>query len=167
MNPAILQSLQEIASLLLLVHDDYLKDVYGNDILNSLMALLNDVGLFEKVSILDAERLRRNVMGSSDSDMGYELFYDWLRGIGQLVCNDRDIAGKKALHSLLTKYIIPFASTMESSKKSSNDLPFFTEEALRVMVEYDEFLVHWFFDTAAASAPEVGQLIYTDFDGVV
>jgi hypothetical protein len=151
MDPAILQSLQEIASLLLIVHDDYLKGVYGNDILSSLTELLEDVGLQSKVSVLDAERLRRAVMMSSDVDMGYELFYDWLRGVGQLVCNERDVAGKKALHYLLTHYIIPFASTMGSRTESARNassvgVPCFTDSALRVMVEYDAFLLHWYYE---------------------
>jgi hypothetical protein len=152
MDPAILQSLQEIASLLLIVHDDYLKGVYGNDILSSLTELLEDVGLQSKVSMLDAERLRRAVMMNSDVDMGYELFYDWLRGVGQLVCNERDVAGKKALHYLLTHYIIPFASTMGSkadnarSTRSDGSVPYFTDSALRVMVDYESFLLHWYFE---------------------
>ncbi len=68
---------------------------------------------------------------SSDLQMGYELFYDWLRLLAQLVFKeqgsqgaeagqgaltpgDRDRekghSGRRALHRLLTQYIIPFAS---------------------------------------------------------
>lgn len=146
MDPSILQSLQEIASLLLLVHDDYLRDVFGNDILTSLTVLLRDVGLSGVVSILDSERLRRNVMGGSDGDMGYELFYDWLRGVGQLVHKDRDQTGKKALHYMLTRYIIPFVSKTDGKPETSSvsnvvELPFFTDAALKVLVDNSNFVL--------------------------
>lgn len=154
MDPAILQSLQEIASLLLLVHDDYLRDVFGYEVLTSLTMLLKDVGLDNSVSILDSERLRRNIMGGSDSDMGYELFYDWLRGIGQLVYKDHDLTGKKAVHYLLTRYIIPFASKKEDNGHGSKHLgevhvPYFSDSSLKVMVDYGEFIKCWYHEIIA------------------
>lgn len=153
MDPEIQQSLQEIASLLLIVHDNYLKEVYGGEILSKLMDLLEDFGLQSKVSILDAERMRRRIMGNSEADMGYELFYDWLRGIGQLVSSDRDVAGKQALSYLLTHYIIPFAYSRanrnEAGEKAKiSNLPYYTDAALKVIVDYDEFVVHYFFEIA-------------------
>lgn len=154
MDPAILQSLQEIASLLLLVHDDYLRDVFGYEVLTSLTLLLKDVGLDSSVSILDSERLRRSVMGTSDSDMGYELFYDWLRGVGQLVYKDQDFTGKKAVHYLLTRYIIPFASSKDENGEGSKHsgevyVPYYSDSALKVMVEYGEFLQNWYYEVLA------------------
>jgi len=154
MDPAILQSLQEIASLLLLVHDDYLREVFGYEVLTSLTMLLKDVGLDNNVSILDSERLRRSVMGASDSDMGYELFYDWLRGVGQLVYKDQDLTGKKAVHFLLTRYIIPFASNKDANNEVTKHLgevyvPYFSDSALKVMVDYGEFIQLWYHEIIA------------------
>ncbi|KAJ1426006.1 hypothetical protein B484DRAFT_87171, partial [Ochromonadaceae sp. CCMP2298] len=148
MDPAIRQSLQEIAGLLLLLHDYYLKDIFGNDILISLMVLLRDVGLAERVSLLDAERLRRSAMGSGEGDMGYELFYDWLRGVSQLVHKEYDATGKKALHFLLTRYIVPFASQLHTHFETrSIQLPCYSDAALSVIVDYDDFILHWFCET--------------------
>lgn len=150
MDPAIQQSLQEIASLLLIVHDDYLKGVSGSDVLLALVELIDDVGLAGQVSLLDAERLRRMVMQEHESDMGYELFYDWLRGVGQLVSVDRDAGGKKALHYLLTQYIIPFASTLGTRSSGSDSvvhsLPYYDRSALRTMSDHDTFILLWFHD---------------------
>lgn len=151
MDPTVLESLQEIASLLLLVHDYYLKDVYGSNILISLYILIHDAHLHNVVSILDCERMRRDVMSSNGDEMGYELFYDWLRGVAQFVFRDLDLSGKKALHRLLVRYIIPFASkieeeaTAESNKSLHNfDLPYYTESALKSFVSYHGFILHWY-----------------------
>lgn len=97
-----------------------------------------DKGLDSIVSIIDCERLRRVVVkhkggggggSSSELQMGYELFYDWLRLLAQLVFKeqgsqgaeasqgaltpgdrDKGHSGRRALHRLLTQYIIPYAS---------------------------------------------------------
>ena len=87
------------------------------------------IGLDSIVSIIDCERLRRAVVkqrggGSTDLQMGYELFYDWLRLLAQLIFKEQGSqgaetvqgdrekgqSGRRALHRLLTQYIIPFAS---------------------------------------------------------
>ncbi len=150
MDPVILQSLQEIASLLLLVHDDYLREVFGYEVLTSLTLLLKDVGLDNSVSILDSERLRRKTMGANDNEMGYELFYDWLRGVGQLVYKDHDLTGKKAVHFLLTRYIIPFASNKDKADELKQPgevhAPYYSDSALKVMVEYGGFIQNWYFE---------------------
>lgn len=158
MDPTIQQSLQEIASLLLIVHDDYLKGVSGADVLSALAELIDDVGLTQQVSILDAERLRRTVMQDNESDMGYELFYDWLRGVGQLVSSDRDVGGKKALHYLLTQYIIPFASTLGTRSGSDgivHSLPYYDGSALRIMSDFDSFFFLWFHDLVHQVRPMI------------
>jgi hypothetical protein len=165
MDPTIQQSLQEIASLLLIVHDDYLKGVFGADVLLALWELLEDVGLSSLVSLLDAERLRRSVMQDSDADMGYELFYDWLRGVGQLVSKDRDVGGKRALHYLLTQFIIPFASTLGTRASSGApvdySLPYYSRAALSAMSDCDSFLLLWFHSLVAkvSSFPHLQQFI--------
>jgi hypothetical protein len=146
MDPSILQSLQEIASLLLMIHDFYLKEVVGTDILVALFSFLQDTHLNILVSILDAEKLRRGVMRNGESHLGYELFYEWLRAVGEFVYKADDIGGKKALQHLLTQHILPFASTMDSRSHPSHsiNLPYYTESALEVMVQNSDFLYLWF-----------------------
>lgn len=152
MDPTILKSLQEIASLLLIVHDDYLKGATGHEVVSALYALIRDVGLTSKVSVLDIERLRREVMGDGDNEMGYELFYDWLRGVGLLVAPDKEAAGKKALHHLLTQHIIPFASSMGAKASEfdlgSRDLPPMSGQIMRIMTIHDDFLGRYFHEIA-------------------
>ncbi len=146
MDPNILQSLQEIASLLLTIHDIYLKDVVGSDILVALITLLRDTKLNTFVSILDAEKLRRAVMRNGESHLGYELFYEWLRDVGKLVFKDNEIGGKKALQQLLTHDILPFAASMDNYRHPSHSvsLPYYTESALEVMIHNADFLYLWF-----------------------
>lgn len=152
MDPAVLESLQEIASLLLLVHDYYLKDVYSSNILISLYILIHDAQLHNVVSILDCERMRREVMPSNGDEMGYELFYEWLRSVAQFVFRDLDMSGKKALHRMLVRYIIPFASKIEEEETTAErnkslhnfDLPYYTESALKSFVSYHGFILHWY-----------------------
>ncbi len=149
MDPTILQSLQEIASLLLLIHDFYLKETFGSDILVSLMTLIVDVNLQDLVSVIDAERLRGCVMKFGETQMDYELFYEWLRGIGQLVYPADDVGGKKALHFLLTQHIMPFAVNIQNDFETYGQvhtkyLPFYTEAALKTMIHNSEFLYLWF-----------------------
>ena len=170
MDPAIVQSLQEIASFLLLVHDYYLKGVHGSDVLVPLTVLIKDIGLSNSVSILDSERLRREVMGSNDSAMGYELFYDWLRGVGQLVFKGPDAGGRRAVHHLITKHIVPYASKIKPNHRHSSsssgledtnqneegdgkvsysfNMPYFTDAEMGVMVRYADFIQHWFHEIA-------------------
>lgn len=141
------QSLQEIASLLLLIHDCYLNDSYGSDVLNSLINLVFDTGLDNIVSILDIEYCRTTVMNSTDVSMGYDLFYNWLRNIAHFVYKRSSIVGKKALHRILIEYIIPFASQLDGrspvmkSRYSTNLSPSF----LRSIMNYSEFVTSWFY----------------------
>lgn len=161
-NSPVAQSLQEIASLLLLVHDYYLQGCHGSEVLVPLTVLIKDVGLSDAVSFLDIERLRRTVMGTSEGGMGYERFYDWLRGIAQLVYRGDDGSGRRELHLLITKHILPFASALHKSAAEQGDavgnqarpsparesysfsMPFFTEAEMAFIVKYTDFLLYWY-----------------------
>lgn len=122
------QSLHEIASLLVLVHDYYLEEARGREISLALYRLLYDVGLTDRVSFLDSERLRWKVMNNSASNggyekMGYEIFYDWLRQLAQFIFpyhESEDGSGnsggsRHALHCLLVDYILPCTSDLEKN----------------------------------------------------
>ena len=144
-------SLHEIASFLLVVHDSYLKDAVGQDILTALMTLVHDMGLNDYVSILDAEYLRLKVMNLGEIHLGYDLFYDWLRGIGNIVYRgEYDASGRRALHYLLMQYVIPFASKLGTNKAEKSvkliKLPYFTKAALKVMVDFSELLLLWYLE---------------------
>jgi hypothetical protein len=149
-------SLHEIASLLLMIHDFYLSEAVGPQIIISLAAFIHDVGLDVKVSVLDIERCRRQIMGKNLASMGYEVFYDWLRIIASLIYPKRDKNGRKALHQILTEYIIPAtadwenmtADTVEKREKYAS-LSNITERTLRVYVDYSEFFLFWYHEIIA------------------
>lgn len=146
-----MQSLQEIASLLLLIHDFYLKEAHGSDVLVALMTFIEDISLHDVVSVLDAERLRRASMRLGETQMDYELFYAWLRGVGRLVYHSEDVGGKRALHYLLTKFIMPIAARVERDsalhgRATPRPLPFYTEAALSALLAAEDFLYLWYLD---------------------
>lgn len=152
-SPSIHQSLHEIASLLVLVHDVYLKEARGREVSLALLRLVYDVGLQSSVSILDIERIKRHVMAKSTSDMmGYEIFYDWLRHISRYLFANTERDPRKSLHLLLTQYIIPCAAS-----KFDNTLvvpagyvlvsEYFrkiTDKAWKVLAEYADFIQYWY-----------------------
>ena len=153
---AVAQSLQEIATLLLMFHENYF-DNEEVTVLESLCSFIDDVGLTPIVSVLDIERCRRAVMrDSSFSDpMSYEIFYSWLREIADHVYKmqfkvrfiDNDGGRRKALHLLLTKYIIPFAtSEMITNSNEDNKYVFYgslKNDLLDCFLEYNNFIHLW------------------------
>lgn len=146
MNDVTQQSLQEIASLLLLIHDYYFKNAMGSDVLVALMTVLRDACLLDQVSLIEAERIRRQVMHKADRQLGYELFYEWLRGVSKVVYAVSDHAGaKKELHLLLTVYILPNAVPIVQQRSLQTiTLPYYTDSALESMVKFADFLYYWF-----------------------
>lgn len=115
-------SLQEIANLLLLIHESYLQRTSSNEILMKLLDLVEDVGLGNFVTILDVETFRRNYMNASDEFMDYEMFYCWLRDVSVFALKFNFIeGGKRSFHTMLTKYIIPFATKGGKSSVSLSE----------------------------------------------
>lgn len=139
-QPSSQTALQEIASLLLVLHDQYLTSEYPlaatprNMVLRSLIQFVIDIGLTDIICVVDIERLRRHVMqgalvavngniassaSTANNSMGYESFYDWLRKLSSFIFTRALIekkvtsAGKRELHHLLTDYIIPFSSQLD------------------------------------------------------
>eukprot|EP01038_Epipyxis_sp_PR26KG_P006579 gene6579-9045_t len=161
-NSAVLQSLQEITSLLLLLHDNYLREVNGcKDILSGLYNLIIDLELYSYVSLLDVDYTYKSILqkhklseqyDNEYSMMGYELFYDWLRRISQIVYVDSDISGKKSLHMLLVKNIVPYSTNLTQASQSAisqqrSSIQIQLEPSvLTIMSENSDFFIHWFFD---------------------
>jgi hypothetical protein len=150
-EPNIQQSLHEIASLLVLVHDFYLKEARGREVSVALLRLIHDVGLQYSVSVLDSERLRRKAMLQSNKDsMGYEEFYDWLRHLSRFVFGTQENP-RRALHLMFVQHIIPCTSRFESyhmTDEFSGILQSFirlTDKAIKVLTEYADFIQHWYF----------------------
>jgi hypothetical protein len=121
-------TLQEIASLLLVLHDQYLTfddDAQANgsqrhQVFRALIQFVIDIELSDAICLLDIERLRIYSMQiSTTEEMGYETFYDWLRQISLHTFSKRIVEkqptnpGKQELHHLLTEYIIPFSKRLE------------------------------------------------------
>jgi hypothetical protein len=140
------QSLQEIASMLLLIHDYYLKDAFGSDVLVALMTILRDARLLGQVPLIEAERIRRQVTPKADRQLGYELFYEWLRGVSKVVYAITDhTGGRKELHLLLTMYVLPNAvPVVQKRNLQTMTLPYYTDSALESMVKFADFLYFWF-----------------------
>lgn len=129
------QSLQEIASLLFLLHDYYFNNMESSEsILMALWRFLQDIKLDHKLSILDVEHLRKIAMSSSQQSkdrpyMGYEEFYHWLSGLGMYLLapfqgayqatDQIEKARKQALHRILTVYVIPCMSQWERLTNSA------------------------------------------------
>jgi hypothetical protein len=128
-------SLREIATLILLLHENYIKDSSGkNQILVSLVRFLTNGDICDKVSIIDAEILRRKVMYPDDTFMEYDKFYNWLRDVAKFIYEDSD---NNSLHSLLMDYIIPLAS------KGTHENPikyFLNNASVDVMIIFFDFL---------------------------
>ncbi len=144
-------ALQEIASLLLVLHDQYLTSDYPlastprHMVLRSLIQFVIDIGLNDVLCVLDIERLRRHVMqgaiiaangtiassaSTANNSMGYESFYDWLRKLSSflftraLIEKKPTSAGKRELHHLLTSFIIPFSSQLDQVDQAAQSVIF-------------------------------------------
>ena len=148
-NDEVQKSLREIATLLLLVHEQYVQDPDNSyNVFNSLRLFVYDIGLKDIISSLDIEKYRRKVMRSDDSSMNYEKFYDWLRGIASLAFEG---GGKRALHSLLTMHIIPLASkgvvgAIDPTISNTSQMISlkYVSNVFDVLLRYSDFLHLWY-----------------------
>ena len=135
-----------VASVLINLYDKYLRGKEDRQILQALMALIDDIGLTEHLCILDVERIRLHVMicNSDRTSMSYESFYDWLRQASDLIFKKYDEIGARALNLLLTKHIIPFAISGQRFKiVSSRHHVVIDDGAMRVFMPYADFLHLW------------------------
>ena len=112
------ESLREIATLLMLIHEQYFKNNIGiqNTIL-SLIQFVDDVGMHDYVSIVDIESSRSKCNSNSlvfDSNQ----FYEWLKLIANTVFYYSFKNDKKNLYYLLVTYLLPYAS---NSNNNSNN----------------------------------------------
>jgi hypothetical protein len=139
---------QDIASLLLMIHDHYLSHATGNEITLELSSLISSTGLKAIVSILDIERCRRLVMGFPSHPMDYSTFFSWLKETGNIVYPSyRDSNQSLSFHKLLVNHLIPSVSKWEESLRIANEsikfddsLRFLTDHAWKTFSEYDEYL---------------------------
>ena len=148
-------SLQEIAELLLIIYEEYLGNIENvHNILFCLCQFVSDVGLGYYISFLDIEFLRQKVMNrlqlkNSAHIMDYEMFYAWLKEASNHIYRmDYLEGGKKSLHSMLTKYIIPFASSAETNHSDNFSNLYcelsISQNSMDIFVEYKDFLKLWF-----------------------
>lgn len=138
-------SLNEIASLLLMIHEHYLKNLVGVDITVALVSLIENIGLSRDVSVLDIERLRRDRPEFSVVyPMEFDTFFTWLRSVAKFIYNENDSDGRVAFHHLLVNYLVPAVSSLEqggnNSSPSSSPLVYITESAWKVYSVFEEFL---------------------------
>jgi hypothetical protein len=169
-NSNVTQSLQEIATLLLMIHETYIFSMNGTtDILTSLCKFLTITRLDFIFSIVDIEFVRRIIAKECQinllSKMEYEHFYIWLREIAKLYYSlPQDVSGGGALHFMLLKYIVPILSSNSLISKdscyciefesldnafNSNRSPktmtlLMDKNILEVFVNYFSFLTRWY-----------------------
>ena len=150
MDEILRDSLTEIAALLLLLHENYLKEAHGfENVLASLVRFLDDAGLEDIVTVIDAEILRREVMGRSDCRemMGYDVFYAWLRQLAVKVFCDNGDGGRRALHGLLITYILPLAvgeRRLSNMQSNSYAVEVAKCSTLDTMIQYYDFIRFWY-----------------------
>jgi len=159
------RSLQEIAQLLLMIHEKYIKCGNNCQVLVNLSTFLRYIGLEDVISPLDTEYyLRKVYLGDNNrSDkllyhsMGYEAFYGWLKLIAchfyQYDSNSISLSknDKKSFHMLLTNLIIPFASKSQKDlgriddiSEASKWLTTIDSRSLDTFVENKDVLKLWF-----------------------
>mgnify|MGYP003386933391 CR=1 FL=1 len=108
------QSLRDIAELLLLIYDRYIKSAVSNDDVSfSLLSLLHSLNLLgNSISVLEAEYLRRSVLSTSKENdgMDYDQFYAWLRKVAEYWHQQgQSSAIDNSLERLLIERILPRA----------------------------------------------------------
>lgn len=173
--------LEEIASLLLMLHESYFaKDVTGwRATLEAMVRFAHDASLSVHLSVLDLERLRRRVMKNSDDDpplgaapaspsarsqsqpsMGYGLFYEWLRDVATIIFPyPGDSGRKRSLHALLTQFILPLASQGGVPPPGPPLVLALPQHpaTLDVLLEHATFLRAWFASASDDFAGSAGQ----------
>ena len=122
--------------------------------MDALVAFLGDLGLLgNRVSVLDAEKVRQSIMvtssavvnGGAGDSITYEQFYSWLRGISSIYYATEESSSRKALHRMLTRNIIPLASSWGVFKYSSHVRNGVNGPMLRGMQYHRAFLRYWYF----------------------
>lgn len=146
---------EEIASLLSMIHDHYLRHCVGYDVTLALSKFVRSMGLHRDVSILNIEKLRVEVMGQSLYPMEFDKFFAWLKRLAIFLYKDRDIGGRMAFHVFLMNHLVPSVSEAiyaESDPRSivEEDAPLrlLTGTAWLLFSSMEEFLVLHFLSLA-------------------
>lgn len=153
------QSLQEIASILLKIHDYYLKDSYDRDILPCLMGFIYDFGLNKVVSLLDVERLKKQKLGNNKRYMGYEDFYGWITLLASFLYGEStDKNGKKSLNYFLIHDIFPFYNNWTTMKhysisKIQSSILLFTQRSLDIFSSFSEYFLLFYHEIISNFTP--------------
>ena len=104
-------SLRDIASLLMLIHEQYFKNSIG--IQNNLLGLIKfvtDTGMNQYVTIIDIENARIKCTPTNSPVFDTKQFYEWLKIIANTVFYNTFHDEKKNLYFVLVKYLLPFAA---------------------------------------------------------
>ena len=149
--------IEDIASLLLMVHETYIEPFGGKEELKGLLSFLRDSGLLcnKYLSIIETERIRLKVMEGHMSDstteadnsnsMDCSRFYYWLRDIANLVYEDTVDGGRGALHKLLMNHIYPASTAKERSRnRLLQTLSLYDGSITKWILQTDDFLRWWY-----------------------
>jgi hypothetical protein len=141
--------LEDIASLLLMLHETYVGGLDDDDVLSGLLSFLHDSNLLsnEYLSIIEVERIRQKVtdFGRNCQGMSPQEFFSWLKEVACLLYEDIDGEGKEALHKLLTDHVFP--STISSSGQRHQRLSVFRlvdKRVLTCIIELEDFIRFWY-----------------------
>jgi len=135
------ESLQEIAELLLLIHESYIQGLDDRgDLLFNLFGILQGLKLLgNTVSVIDAEASFRQQF--SNGSMDYGNFYGWLRSISAIAFPSvvTTEGTNVALQKLLSDRIIPLASAGFPDVVALRNAVVMPSPVFDVFIAYDSF----------------------------
>ena len=175
-------SLRDIAQLLLLLNKNYFKNVsYDSDILFSLLEFLQSLNLLGNIiSVIDAEKFRRDIMNDKNIDfdknrdkneivMDYDQFYGWLRKVADKVyylnMDDSSIhkvmksMNSNPLEKLLIERILPFAVGGFNESSHLSTMIVMEQTSFDIMIAYEYFFKLIFFVISNGNIIEVCEFI--------
>ena len=168
------EMIDDIASLLLMLYNAYFtrKSTFPDggiemQELMSILSFLYDSGLLcnKCLSLIEAERIRVQVMNSEDDDeddvergeflevdgkgsrcMDSGRFYRLLQEVANLVYEDTGgMNGKMSLHKLLTRHIYPASLSIKGRRhKRLNIFRLITVETLKCLLRFEDLLRIWY-----------------------
>ena len=102
------------------------------------------------MSVFEAEKVRQMIMSQSavtvsGDSITYEQFYSWLRGVSGIYYATEVDSNRKALHMMLTKKIIPLASSWGVFRYSGCVRNGVNGSMLLGMNQHHVFLRYWYF----------------------
>lgn len=145
-----LEMLEDIASLLLILHETYIGGLEDVNVLAGLLSFLHDSNLLsnEYLSLVEVERIRQKVRGDSEESgngMSPQEFFAWLKEAACLLYEDTDGKGKTALHNLFTEHIFPCSVSNSGLRNQRLEIfQLLDKPSLTCLIEFEDLLRFWY-----------------------